>query len=398
MSKIVLINTLSDGGIAHYTHNLAKALFKTKENFALITTKTYEFDKQKTEFKVYNIFFKLAFRLIKFFPILSKEVRLINIFRRLLKIIEYPINTVEILIKTKREKYKIAHIQSINEIEILLILALKLFGLKVIFTIHNVLPRHGQLTNLHFKLYKYMYTLCDQLIIHTESGKNQIVDLFNIDKSKITVIPHGSYDFFVPEQSIPKAKAKEKLGFDKNSKTLLFFGAIRVNKGLDKLLDAIPDIAQKYKNLKCMIVGEPFEDYINYKRQIDNNNIEKYIYEKLGYIDNFEIPMYFFAADIVALPYLEVTGSGVLQMAYAFGKPIVASKIDGFVEVVEENKNGFLVNITNTNELSDKIISLFSNEKLLDSMGKYSKYLGETKYSWESIAHKTKHIYSNIAS
>lgn len=316
----------------------------------------------------------------------------------MLKIIEYPINTIEILIKAKQEKFKIAHIQSINEIDILLILALKLFGLKVIFTIHNVLPRHRKLTYLHNILYKYIYSLCDQLIIHTESGKNQIVNLFKVNRNKITVIPHGSFEFFVPERSISKIEAKKKLGFDKNTKTLLFFGAIRANKGLNKLLEAIPDITQKYNNLKCMIVGEPFDDYINYKRQIDTTNIKKYIYEKLGYIDNKEIPLFFFATDIVVLPYLEVTGSGVLQIAYAFGKPIVASNLQGFAEVVEENKNGILVNIDNTNELSKGIISLLSNEKMLETMGEHSKYLGETKYSWDSIALKTSHIYSVVDS
>lgn len=396
--RILLINTLSDGGIAHYTHNLAKALYKNKVDVSLVATQTYEFEKHKNGFKVYNIMFRFAFKLIKIFPLLSKEIGLINILRRILKIIEYPFNIIEIIIKAKQKKIDVIHIQSVNEIEFLMVLALKIFGYKIVFTIHNVFPRHGKLSYFHKIIYKYMYSLCDNLIIHTESGKEQVVDIFNINKKKIMVIPHGNYDFFLPETIITNTNAKKKLGFESNTKTILFFGAIRTNKGLNKLIDALPKIVQSYKNLKCMIVGEPFEDYINYKRQIENYNLNRYIFEKLGYIDNTEIPLYFFAADIVVLPYLEVTGSGVLQIAYSFGKPIVASNLEGFVEVIEENKNGFLVDIENTNEFADRIISLFDNEKLLKSMGIHSKYLGETKYSWESVARKTAHLYSSIGS
>jgi glycosyltransferase involved in cell wall biosynthesis len=398
MPRIFLINTLSDGGIAHYTQSLAKALFKNKIDVILITPMNYEFEKNKNGFEIYNIMFRFAFRLIRIFPLLSNEFGLSNILRRVLKIAEYPINIIEIIIKAKQKRINLIHIQSVNEIELLMIMALKVFGYKVIFTIHNVFPRHGELTNFHKKIYKYMYSLCDHLIIHTESGKNQVVNLFKINKEKIIVIPHGNYNLFVPEKIITNADAKKELGFEKNTKTILFFGAIRSNKGLNKLLEALPIVVNSYNNVKCMIVGEPFDDYINYKNQIDEYNLNNYIFEELGYIENTKVPLFFGAADIVVLPYLEVTGSGVLQIAYAFGKPVIASNLEGFVEVIEENKNGFLVDAEKTSDLADRIISLFDNEKLLKSMGNHSKYLGKTKYSWESIARKTSHLYSNLES
>ena len=87
---------------------------------------------------------------------------------------------------------------------------------------------------------------------------------------------------------------------------------------------------------------------------INERNIGNQVVEKLEYIDNNEIATYFFAADVVVLPYNEVTQSGVLQIAYAFGKPVVATCLGGFKEAVENGKNGFLVPPNNAKMLAEE--------------------------------------------
>ena len=166
----------------------------------------------------------------------------------------------------------------------------------------------------------------------------------------------------MPERSLTKNQAKAVLGISKTFKTILFFGAIRPNKGLDNLLYALPKIKAHIPDIKLLIAGEPCEDYRRYKIIIEKEGIQDKIFEKLEYITHYEVALYFSASDVVALPYNEVTQSGVLQIAYAFGKPVVASSIGGFNETIENGKNGYLVSPHNITALADKIREILLDE------------------------------------
>ena len=112
---------------------------------------------------------------------------------------------------------------------------------------------------------------------------------------------------------------------------------------------------------------------------------------------NEEVPLYFFAADLVVLPYNEVTQSGILQIAYAFGKPVVATDLGGFREAVEDGKNGYLVPLKDIQGLAEKCVVILTDDKRIKKMGNYSRYLADTKFSWESIANKTINVYETCS-
>lgn len=394
--KLMMIETLGDGGIAHYTFNLLTALAKKEILAYLFTAANYEFLGRNHRYKVYPLMFLITNRVIRFFPYLSNEKPIPALLRRLIKLAEYPFNTLEAIFIAKRQKIKYIHLQSVNWIELLMIAVFKLAGVKIIYTIHNVNPHHKKLRTYHKLLYRIMYSLCDRLIIHSESGKEEIIELFRIKREKIFVIPHGDYKFFVPERILRKDQAKVALGISRNCKTILFFGAIRPNKGLENILRALPHIKRESACIKLLVVGEPWENYKRYKTIIENENIQNEVFEKLEYIPNQEIALYFTAADVVVLPYNEITQSGILQVAYAFAKPVVATAIGGLNEAVKNGKNGYLVPPNDIKALAEKTVEILSNKEKRENMGKYSRYLSDTKYSWDSIAKQTLDVYSRL--
>lgn len=392
-----MIETLGDGGIAHYTYNLLNALISKKVDVGLFTAKDYGFRHENLPFKVHNRMFRIASYFISKIPGLAKETGIPSIIRRMIKLFEYPINTLEAILLAKSENIKIVHLQSVNLIELIIIIVFKMFNRRVIYTIHNVMPRHRKLRSYHVLIYRIMYFLCDQVIIHSEKGKEEVVNLYRVNPNKIHVMPHGDYKFFVPEKVLSKREAKIELGISPKSKTILFFGAIRENKGLKNILLALPQIKKSVPNVKLLIVGEPWEDYGEYKKVIIDKQIEKDVYEKLNYVPNEEVPLYFFAADLVVLPYNEVTQSGILQIAYAFGKPVVATDLGGFREAVEDGKNGYLVPLKDIQGLAEKCVVILTDDKRIKKMGNYSRYLADTKFSWESIANKTINVYETCS-
>lgn len=390
--KIMIVEPLGDGGIAHYTLNLINALEKIDINVTLVTAKNYEFFQNNNK-NVYPIMFRMATYLIKRFPELDREAAMQSLARRFLKTLEYPINSFQAVALAHKKKIKIVHFQSVNLIELLMIVLFKFFNVKIIYTIHNVMPRHKRIKFYHKLLYRAMYFFCDRIIIHSQKGRGEVIDLFVVNESKIHVIPHGDYKFFIPDKILTAVEAKLSLGIDPKCQTILFFGAIRSNKGLKNILMALPKIQKKVQDFCLLIVGESCEDYTRYKNIIISNRTEKYVWEKIEYIPNNEVSDYFFASDVVVLPYNEITGSGVLQIAYAFSKPIIASDIPGFREVIVDGKNGYLVDPKDSEMIAERIINIFLDEGKKKKMGQYSRFLSDTKYSWDTIAKKTNDIY-----
>lgn len=394
--KILLIEPLGDGGIAHYTFNLANSLAAEKCKVFLFTTFLYELGNRIHHFECSQSMFRLAFKIIYKFPFLAKEYGISNIIRKFLKIIEYPINVLEIIRYAKKGRIFIVHVQSINEIELFLVFALRCTGFHLILTVHNVFPRHGHLLFYHKYLYRFMYHLCHHIIVHTQSGKKQLVRLFLVDEDKISVIPHGNYDFFLPASKESVKSAREKLGLRVSDKVVLFFGAIRPNKGLETLLLAISLLKKHDDSIKLLIAGEPCENFDRYSNIINRENLDNAVLAKLEYIRIDDVALYFSASDLVALPYHEVTGSGVLQIAYAFGKPVVATNLEGFRESVVDGKNGYLVPDHDPLSLAKSIQQILSDDHIRKQMGYFSHNLSQSIYSWQNIAKATKSIYEKV--
>ncbi len=394
--SVMMFEPLGDGGIAHYTFNLIQHLKRNGIRAILFTNSEYELHDKMNSKDSIAVIFRYVNKIIKYFPWLSSELSFPSTMRRVLKLFEYPYNVFEAISYSKRLKVDCIHIQTVNYIDILVVLMAKLIVLPVVVTVHNILPWHGALKIHHKIILKLLYKLSDHIIIHTQEGKDRLMKLFNVEPGKISVIPHGDYNFFLPKENVTKEQARNILGIHENRKIILFFGAIRPNKGLDKLLSVLPVISRRVDDILLMIVGEPVEDYSRYSRIIKDLCLENYIYEKLGYIPNDDIYLYFTAADIVVLPYTEVTQSGVLHIAYAFGKPVVATDVGGFSEVIVEGKSGYLVGINDDRSFTARITDLFVDDIKRKDMGEYAKYLSDTKYSWGSIALETERIYHTL--
>ncbi|MFH1843447.1 MAG: glycosyltransferase family 4 protein [bacterium] len=387
--KIMMVETLGDGGIAHYAYNLIKALAGHDLEMVLVTNRRYEFEQQATTFRVHGCMASMTGRLLDWLPVLDRETTLPSLVRRLLKVIELPFNTLSAIRLAKREKITLMHLQSVNFVDILIVLGFKHCGLQVVNTIHNVMPWHQELKWWQQKIFTAMYAHCDRIIIHSRSGAEEIQKLYRVAPEKIHVIPHGDYKFFLPDEMLPLAQAKTALGLAPADRTILFFGALRGNKCLGDMLHAMPRIRELAPAVKLMIVGEVSGDYGKYRRIIDELELEPMLYEQLDYIPNEDVAKYFMAADLVAMPYKEITQSGVLQVAYSFGKPVVTTDLDGFKEVVEPGKNGYLVPYGDTQALAERCAELLNDDRLAAIMGAHSRELSDRKYSWSAIAQRT---------
>uniref|UniRef100_A9A6X1 Glycosyl transferase group 1 n=1 Tax=Methanococcus maripaludis (strain C6 / ATCC BAA-1332) TaxID=444158 RepID=A9A6X1_METM6 len=223
----------------------------------------------------------------------------------------------------------------------------------VIYVCHNALP-HEKIPLIK-KLSKMALSTADGIIVHSKEDFDNLKEI--IPNSNIKISVHPTYNIFSENEEHDLSKSKsEKIH------QILFFGIVREYKGLKYLINAMPKILSKI-NAELVIAGEFWENESEYLNEIENLGIKKNIKLINEYIPDDEISKYFKNTDIVALPYISATQSGVIQIAYAFEKPVITTNVGGLPDVVDDGKTGFLVPPENSEKLADAIIKYFSENK-----------------------------------
>ena len=151
---------------------------------------------------------------------------------------------------------------------------------------------------------------------------------------------------------------------------ILYFGYIRPYKGLQNLISAFAELIKERDDTKLLIVGECYEDPEIYKKQILELKIVDKVHFKNEFISNEQVEPYFKAADFICLPYNSASQSGIIMIAYGFGKPVVVTDVGGLPELVVEGKTGFIAERNNQKSLllairkmlADKAPKRYANE------------------------------------
>ena len=157
-------------------------------------------------------------------------------------------------------------------------------------------------------------------------------------------------------------------------------------KGLQYLIEAIGKL--KIVNCKLLVIGDGSE-----RKNLENLTREFGLGEKvkfLGEIQNERIPEYLTQADCFVLPSLkEGFGIAVLE-AMAAGIPVVASKVGGILDIIEDGKTGLLVEPGNAEAIAGAIQEVYSSRRFTRA--------DLEKYNWQNITERVYKIYENIIS
>jgi glycosyltransferase involved in cell wall biosynthesis len=318
-------------------------------------------------------------------------------FTKTIRYLGYLAHLLFYVIKHSKEQ-RIIHFQFFRRerVESLVFPLLRLFGANLVFTAHNVLPHENNAVDRFLR--HIIYRSAKIIVVHSEYVKNKLSKNFKINQEKIKIIAHGNFDHYAPKEPMSKVEARTSLKLSKMDRVALFFGFIREYKGLDLLLDAFELCAKKGAPLKLVIAGathpQELENY--YRKRISQISTDGSILFHAGFIPSEEVALYFIACDVVVLPYREIDHSGIVHLAYSFGRPLITTNVGDFPEIIEDGRSGYLLKENNAECLSETLFRALSSSPRLKEMGSYARYLGETKYSWTDIAYQMRDLYTTL--
>jgi glycosyltransferase involved in cell wall biosynthesis len=242
----------------------------------------------------------------------------------------------------------------------------------LVFICHNVFPHEVRfwdkwLTKITLRWGEYW-------IVSSLTEKKRLYSLgFN---SRVEVVPLPVFNILI-ENRMTKKDARKELSLPVEAPVVLFFGIVREYKGLLDLIKAMGFVRQQLGVVYLLVAGEFWVDrtpYISELKRLDL--IETAIIDD-RYIPNEEVAVYFSAADILVAPYRRKTGSAVIQLAHAFGIPVITTAL---------GENSFeydrIVPSGKPEALADEIVRFFGNDLAQGSEAKY----GEAG-SWKTLLH-----------
>jgi len=253
----------------------------------------------------------------------------------------------------------------------------------VLFVCHNVLPHEG--FPLKERLARAVLRKGSAFIVH--SGQDE-ADLKRLVPDPLFVhAVHPTYNHF-RKRGISRAEARIELGIPEDREMLLFFGYIREYKGLKHLIRALPAIKAARPKTHLYVVGDFFENNKEeYLQLIAETNTAADLTLVDGYLPDDEVEPYFAAADLCVLPYESATQSGVIQISYSFGVPVVATDVGGLPEVVPDGKTGFVVPPKDQEALAAAVARFFEEGRAEEFAANIEKE--NERYSWDRM---TEHI------
>ncbi|MBE2289046.1 MAG: glycosyltransferase [Chitinophagaceae bacterium] len=248
---------------------------------------------------------------------------------------------------------------------------------KVLCVVDNIIPHEHRPGDKQFT--NYFIGAVDTFVT---MSKDVLKDVKTFTSKPSFFTPHPIYDSY--NEPVSKEEACRKLGLDPAKKYMLFFGFIREYKGLDWLLQAMADERIVRSGVELIAAGE----YYNKDVEIANNaiiaqfDLGKRVHMVTDFIPNSEVRYYFCAADLVVQPYKHATQSGITQIAFHFGKPMVVTNVGGLAEVVPDGKVGFVAEPVPTS-IADAIMR-FQQPNALPG---FEQNIADErrKYSWETF-------------
>ncbi|MFZ3327390.1 MAG: glycosyltransferase family 4 protein [Methylocella sp.] len=256
---------------------------------------------------------------------------------------------------------------------------------RFILILHDAKFHPGDYYPFRESVLRWEVATADALIVLSDNVGRAAQQLYDFPPDRIWIVPHGALSFGAGTVT-PRA-------FPHNRPTrLLFFGRIVTYKGLGHLLDVYRLLRERGAAVELDIVGSgdlaPYKSQLAGLPAVSINN---------AWVDEEQIAQALARADIMMLPYIEASQSGVAAAALTAGLPIVATPVGGLVEQVRCGQTGIIAKGIGPEDLAAAIQSLIDDPSLYETCSAGALEHARSELSWARIATKIAAIAKEVA-
>lgn len=268
----------------------------------------------------------------------------------------------------------------------------RLTSLKVVLLLHNV-RSHERFPGEAFLL-PLLAASADGVLALSESVARQGRGFLKAIPQRI--LYHPVYDAPKSVSMTHEPDLRSVLGYGPEVPVLLFYGYVRRYKGLDILLHALPQLIVREPRLRLLVAGTFLQDPGHYQAIVKQLGLDEHVQLFPGYVSPERTAAFFAAADAVVLPYRSASQSGVIQLAYGFGRPVIVTPAGALPEMVEDGKTGWIAPDTTANGIAAAIGSFLDSRARLPQM-QSQILLFRQHFSWEEFVEQASIFFETLS-
>jgi glycosyltransferase involved in cell wall biosynthesis len=251
-------------------------------------------------------------------------------------------------------------------------------------------PVTGPFAFRHYWSYKLAMQKIDRVVAVSEDIRQRVIHERNLSPEKVLTIHYGvDLEKFAPED---QTLTRGDIGVTNDHLVLGTVARFDYPKGHKYLIDAAPEIVRQFPNARFVFVGDgPLRNEV--EQQINQLGLNSY-FVLLGF--RRDVKQLLGVFDLFILPSLSEGLPNAVLEAMACSNPVVATAVNGVVEVVEDGKTGFLVPPADPARMADAVIKMLGSPENLKVMGKYGRERVATHFSVEQQISKFEELYYSL--
>jgi D-inositol-3-phosphate glycosyltransferase len=370
---VLIVEQGGRGGVTHYTECLAKGLAERGVQVTIATANDHRYPAIR------------GVRIAPVFAYVRGRTTAARLARRMhlgpaLNGVRF-LHAVPALWKLARAS-SVTHVQGWERPSVGLIatLVMRAAGARIVYTAHNTFDRRAY----GLDSTRIFPALACQTIVHSEQ------DLASLSRPA-NVIPHGHYGAIAARAHPPSPRAaRQSLGLPAEDPVVLLFGHLRTDKGLEDLLEA----SAHTPPWQVLVAGREEGALAENANRLADPALAGRVSVHEGFHDMTAVGRFFAAADLVAVPYRRASQSGVLHLAYGFGRPVVVYPVGGLPEAVVAGQTGWVCEHATPDALAAVLreaAALGRDE--MQRRGEESRRWASVQFDWNRIAQQTQAVY-----
>jgi glycosyltransferase involved in cell wall biosynthesis len=259
----------------------------------------------------------------------------------------------------------------------------------VVTTVHDVQYHPGDDTSRSVPQWctRLFVRQSDAIIVHGDSLRRQAAQRLPIAEKAIHVVPHVALTFY--RDLATREKLQRARG---GAPVVLFFGRIRRYKGVDLLISAANRAASEGLAARFVIAGQSDGE----TRPLLKKAAPPLFDVRDRFIPDLETAQLFLDADLLVLPYVEASQSGVLAIANSFGLPVVATSVGEIGAAVAESGTGLVVPPNESEALAQALLLIMQDEKRRRAFADKARRFAETESSARAIGARAIAVYKDV--